>query len=144
MKRILFLILSVVGFAVSAQAQEINAGLNLSFPTGTTLFGFSGRYEASINDDFKWMVTPSIQFGGGITAVFIQGGVKYTLQDVPVYFGAELGPVFGSGGGYSETRFGFTPTVGYRVDEKWDLSFQLFAGIGTFAGLRFAYVFSRK
>lgn len=135
----------VVGFAMSARAQEINAGVNLSFPPGTTFFGFSGRYEAPINNDFKWMVTPGLQFGGGATLIFIQGGAKYTLQQTPVYFGAELGPVIGSGGGYSETKFGFTPTVGYRIDDQWDLSFQLYAGLGsTFVGFRFAYVFSKK
>lgn len=145
MRRILLLFVAMVGLSWTAVAQEINGGLNLSFPPGTTLFGFSGRYEAPINNDFKWMVTPGVQFGGGATLIFIQGGAKYTLQEAPVYFGAELGPVIGSGGGYSETKFGFTPSVGYRVDDQWDLSFQLYAGAwSTFVGFRFAYVFSKK
>jgi len=144
MKRILFLMIVVAGFSFGARAQEINGGLNLAFPSGTTLFGFSGRYEAPINNDFKWMVTPALLFGGGATLIVLQGGVKYTLQSNPIYFGAELGPVIATGSGNSATSFGFTPTVGYRIDERWDLSFQIFIASGSAPGFRFAYIFSKK
>jgi hypothetical protein len=142
--RIIFLSLVGLGLSVGAFAQEINGGVNLSFPTGTTLFGFSARFENSINSDFQWMVTPGLQFGGGATFIFLQGGVKHTLRETPVYFAFEVGPVIGSGSGNSDTRFGFTPSVGYKLDQKWDFSFLLFGGLGsTFVGLRGAYVFKR-
>lgn len=145
LKRILFLVFVGSCLAFSASAQEINGGVNLSFPPGTTLFGFSARFEGPINSDFQWMVTPALQFGGGTTFIFLQGGAKHTLRETPIYFAFEIGPVIGSGSGNSDTRFGFTPSVGYRVDEKWDLSFQIFGGLGsTFVGLRGAYIFKRK
>ncbi len=143
-KRFLPGLLAMLALTVGASAQEINGGVNLSFPSGTTLFGFSARIESSINRDFQWMVTPGVQFGGGATLFFIQGGVKHTLQQTPVYFGAEVGPIIGTFEGNSDVRFGFTPSVGYRVNEKWDLSFQVYTGIGTFVGFRVAYVFKEK
>ena len=143
-RRVLFTLMAVMAISATALGQEINAGFNLSFPSGTTLFGFSGRYEASINSDFQWMVTPGIQFGGGATLFFIQGGVKHTLQQTPVYFAAEVGPIIGTFNGGSDTRFGFTPSVGYKVNEQWDLSFLIYTGVGTFVGFRAAYIFSRK
>ena len=144
MKRILFLMVVVAGLSFNAQAQEINGGLNLTFPSGTTFFGFSGRYEAPINNDIKWMVTPALLFGGGATIIVLQGGVKYTLQSEPIYFGAEIGPLIASGNGNSATSFGFTPTVGYRINDQWDLSFQIFVASGSAPGFRFAYIFSKK
>jgi hypothetical protein len=135
-KRILCLAFFGLGLTIGVNAQEINGGAHLSFPPNTTLFGFSARFEGSINSDFQWMVTPGLQFGGGTTLVI--------LRETPLYIGMEIGPIIGTGSG-SETRFVFTPTVGYRIDEKWDLSFQLYAGYGsTFVGLRGAYVFKSK
>lgn len=143
-RRFLLTLLATLCLTISAVAQEINGGVNLSFPSGTTLFGFSGRIESSINRDFQWMVTPGIQFGGGATLFFIQGGVKHTLQQTPVYFAAEVGPIIGTWAGNSDVRFGFTPSIGYRVNEQWDLSFQVYTGIGTFVGFRVAYIFKGK
>ena len=139
--RSLLIALFFVGFASVAKAQEINAGAILSFPSGGTLFGISGRFEAPIENNFKWMITPSIQFGNA-TVFAIQGGAKYEFDDVGIYIGAELGPLFASSGGSSATRFGFTPTFGYRFDQKWDISIQYFAGSEiNFVGFRFAYIF---
>lgn len=135
-------IVAFVGIFSSASAQEINGGINLGFPSGTTLFGFSGRYEAPINDDFKWMATAGLQFGGGFTLFTVQGGAKYEFEE-NFYFGAEIGPMFLSGSGYSGARFGFTPTFGYKWD-KFDFSAQYFASDYNYFGLRFAYVFSSR
>ena len=139
--RSLLIALFLVGLANVALAQEINAGAIISFPSGGTLFGVSGRFEAPIENNFKWMITPSIQFGSA-TVFAIQGGAKYEFEDVGVYIGAELGPLFGSANGSSDTRFAFTPTFGYRFDQKWDISLQYFAASGiNFVGFRFAYIF---
>ena len=79
--RSLLIALFLVGLANVALAQEINAGAIISFPSGGTLFGVSGRFEAPIENNFKWMITPSIQFGSA-TVFAIQGGAKYEFEDV--------------------------------------------------------------
>ena len=135
-----FLLASV---CASAQSTSITGGVDLYFGSGATLFGFSGRYEAPIKDQWSWMGTAGLGFGSGATLFTLQGGAKYTLQE-NIYLGAEIGPLFASGSGASETRFGFTPTVGYTWD-KFDVSSRFFVGSGfNFFNLRFAYVFSSK
>ncbi len=141
-KFLLVAVVLLVGIVSSASAQSISGGVNLGFPSGTTLFGFSGRYEAPINDDFKWMATGGLQFGSGVTLFTLQGGAKYEFEE-NFYVGAEIGPLFLSGSGYSDTRFGFTPTFGYKWD-KFDFSAQYFASDYNFLSLRFAYVFSSR
>ena len=132
----------LVGTCASLQAQEINGGLDLSFGRGTTLFGFSGRYEAPIEKKFDWMATAGLQFGSGITLFTLQGGAKFTF-DENVYVGAEIGPLFASGSGASDTVFAFTPTLGYKWD-KFDFSSRIFlGGGGSLINFRFAYVFSK-
>lgn len=145
MRKALVLVLFLAGSSIVSLAQEINGGVEISFPSGVTLFGVTARYEKSFANNFKWMVTPSFQFGGGGSFITLQGGAKYQFDQAPLYIGAELGPAFISYGNNSETRFGFTPSFGYRVDETWDLSMQVFTGVGTtFVGLRFAYAFSKR
>lgn len=139
---VLIVVVLLAGIVSSASAQSISGGINLGFPSGTTLFGFSGRYEAPINEDFKWMATAGLQFGSGATLFSLQGGAKYEFEQ-NFYVGAEIGPLFLSGSGYSDTRFGFTPTFGYKWD-KFDLSAQYFASDYNFLGFRFAYVFSER
>ena len=143
-KSLLLAILLVAGLSSVAQAQEINAGAIIGFPSGGTLFGVSGRFEAPISNNFKWMVTPSLQFGFA-TVIAIQGGAKYEFEDLNFYLGAELGPLFISNNGSSDTRFGFTPTFGYRFSEKYDFSFQYFTGGDqvSYTAFRFAYIFKQ-
>ncbi len=132
--------LLVFCFSTSALSQDITGGVDLHFGSGSTLFGFSGRYEAPIKDQFSWMATAGLGFGSGVTLFTLQGGAKYTLAE-NVYLGAEIGPLFFSGSGASDTRFAFTPTVGYKWD-KFDLSSRFFAGSGfNFFNIRFAYTF---
>lgn len=136
----LFLLLGVCSLS---RAQDITGGVDLHFGSGSTLFGFSGRYEAPIKDQFSWMATAGLGFGSGLTLFTLQGGAKYTLEG-NVYLGAEIGPLFFSGSGASDTRFAFTPTVGYKWD-KFDISSRFFAGSGfNFFNIRFAYVFSSR
>ena len=97
-RSLLLAVFFVAGLSSLAQAQEINAGAILSFPSGGTLFGVSGRFEAPIENNFKWMITPAIQFGSA-TVFSIQGGAKYAFEDIGIYIGAELGPLFGSSSG---------------------------------------------
>lgn len=145
MPKILILALFLAGSSIVAQAQEINGGGILSFPPGTTYFGITARYEKEFASNFKWMVTPTFQFGGGASFITIQGGAKYQFDQAPLYIGAEIGPAFISAGGFSDTKFGFTPSFGYRIDETWDLSLQVYTGVGnTFIGFRVAYAFSKK
>ncbi len=126
-----------------SMAQDITGGVDLHIGSGSTLFGFSGRYEAPIKDQFSWMATAGLGFGSGVTLFTLQGGAKYTF-DENVYLGAEIGPLLFSGSGASDTRFAFTPTVGYKWD-KFDLSSRFFVGSGfNFFNIRFAYVFSSR
>lgn len=137
---IVFFLLAAASSTV--KGQDISGGVDLTFGGGTTLFGISGRYEKSFEKQFDWMVTAGLDFGSGITLFTLQGGAKYTLQE-NVYLGAEIGPIFGSGGGGSETRIAFTPTIGYKWD-KFDLSGRFFLGSGVnFFDVRFAYVFNK-
>lgn len=130
----------LAGTGMSLSAQNFSLGPELTFGSGTTLFGVSGRYEKSFEKQFSWMGTLGLDFGSGITLITLQGGVKYTINK-DLYFGAELGPLFASGGNDSATRFAFTPTIGYKWD-KFDLSSRFFLGSGlNLFNIRFAWVF---
>ena len=76
----------VIGFSPQAFSQDITGGVDLYFGSGSTLFGFSGRYEAPINNQWSWMGTAGLGFGSGATLFTLQGGVKYTLPE-NVYLG---------------------------------------------------------
>jgi len=72
------------------------------------------------------------------------GGVKYYFQEADKGFYAEgnLGLYLASGG-YSQTYFGFSPGIGYRLD-KWDFTGRInFVSDVTFLGLRGAYIFGK-
>ncbi|MBL7864263.1 MAG: hypothetical protein JNK10_05265 [Cyclobacteriaceae bacterium] len=140
---VVFFLLVGISLTSRAQSQDITGGLDLSFGRGATLFGVSGRFEKPIENRFSWMATAGLQFGSGVTLFTLQGGAKYTLEE-NVYLGAEIGPLFASGGGASDTAFGFTPTIGYKWD-KFDLSSRFFlGGGGSLFNIRFAYVFTSR
>ena len=124
-----------------SQSSETSGGVDLSFLRGTTAFGFSARYEVPFKSSVKWMATGGLGFGSGITLLSLQGGAKYNFEGSDVYAGLEIGPLFLFGNGNSESRFTFTPQVGYRFD-KFDVSLRYYVGNGVdFANLRFAYIF---
>jgi hypothetical protein len=169
MKKLIFSLSFVVLSIGAAFSQEgkFSGGLELGLPLGTAAdavglgFGLSARYEAPIQDKLNWFATagfvsysgkeyttnffgqPLTVKGSSVTMIPIQGGVKYYFQesDNGFYGSGELGLFIASGSGSSDTKFGFTPGLGYRL-EKFDLSarFNAVSDFNTF-GIRAAYIF---
>ncbi len=169
MKKIILTFSFVVFALVAAFSQDgkFSGGLELGLPLGTAAdgvgigFGLSARYEAPIQDKLNWFATagflsysgkdfttnilgqPFTVKGSSLTLIPIQGGVKYYFQesDNGFYGSGELGLFIASGSGSSETKFGFTPGIGYRL-EKFDLSarYNAVSDFNTF-GIRAAYIF---
>ncbi|NOS94291.1 MAG: hypothetical protein HOP30_20445 [Cyclobacteriaceae bacterium] len=169
MKKFIFSLTFVVLVIGSAFSQDgkFSGGLELGLPLGTAAdgvglgFGLSGRYEAPIQDKLNWFATAGfISYSGkeyttnffgqtltvkgsSVTMIPLQGGVKYYFQesDNGFYGSGELGLFIASGSGSSDTKFGITPGLGYRL-EKFDLSarFNVVSDFNTF-GIRAAYIF---
>jgi hypothetical protein len=164
MKKVILSVFFVaVAFSAAFSQGNFSAGLELALPLGTFSdavgigFGATARYEAPIQDKLSWMGTTgfvsftgktitipgfgSIKSDGG-TLIPIQGGVKYYFQEASngFYASGELGVFIFTGTG-SETKFGFSPGVGYRL-EKFDFSgrFQIISN-ANYLGARVAYVF---
>ena len=163
---VLVALLTVVGL-INGYSQA-SVGLEVGIPLGdfgdasNVGFGASFRYDGSIQDKLSWTATGGYSSfglkgtGGGYTGhtsmIPIMGGVKYYFQesDKGVYTGADLGLVFVSVSvdlsGYgsssaSETRFGFSPVLGYRMG-KFDVAarYHVVSDFNNF-GIRLAYVF---
>jgi hypothetical protein len=140
-------------FAMTPAFSQFSAGLDLGFPSGDwsnywgTGFGVSGRYEAQIQPKLNW--TASIGFlsfsasksgYSSETIVPVTGGVKYYFQksNAGFYGAADLGLYFPNNN--AGTKFGFSPGIGYRVNQ---LDFAFRYNVVTdisYWGLRAAYI----
>ena len=149
-----------VAMALGAFSQGIfSGGIEVGLPLGTFSdgwnagFGVSARYEAAIQDKLNWTATGGfLSFGGktisgfkysSITIIPIQGGIKYFFKESNkgAYGGAEIGLMFASGGSSSETKFGFSPGIGYRTGKIDFLGkFNVVSDLNYFS-IRAAYVF---
>lgn len=165
-KSLLVLALSLL--TVTGALAQFSVGAELALPMGTPFsdgfnmgFGASANYQKAINDNLSWTGYAGFQsFGGknlpsGYSATFtmipIMGGVKYYFQESGSGFYGEfdLGIFFASasvsGGGFSgstsDSKFGFTPAVGYRVS-SFDIGvrYNLISDANNLA-FRIAYVF---
>jgi hypothetical protein len=153
--------------AASSAFCQFSAGVELGLPIGSFSdgsnvgFGGSIRYDGAIQDKLNWTATGGfLSFGikdlgvgatGSTTMIPIMGGVKYyfTETNKGMYAGADLGLVFASvsvntgfgSGSVSETKFGFTPGIGYRAG-AFDIAarFNLVSDLN-YLGIRAAYVF---
>lgn len=136
-----------------------------------TGFGLSLRYEKEIQDKLNWTASAGfVSFSGksyttivgvnpntfqpiygkkdfsSVTVIPITGGIKYYFQESNkgFYGAADIGFFIASGGGSSNTKFGFSPGVGYRL-EKFDFSFRFNAVSDVnYLGLRAAYIIPGK
>ncbi len=143
---ILLAFAATILFNSSAYSQDkmITGGVELAFLKNFG-FGFSGRYEAPINDKLNWTGTAGIIFASGFAFVPLQGGVKYFFQDRDddgAYLGGELGVQVNFGSSGSGADVVFSPGVGYRKD-KFDFLFRYNVGSNNvgYAGIRAAYIF---
>ncbi len=161
------LALVVTLLAATSGFSQFSAGLEIGLPIGSFSdgsnvgFGGSVRYDGAIQDKLNWTATGGfLSFGvkdlgygssGSTTMIPIMGGVKYyfTETNKGLYAGADLGLVFASlsvstGFGNfstSETKFGFTPGIGYRMGQfDFAARFNLVSDLN-YMGIRAAYVF---
>ena len=163
--------LAVLAFslcAVTGAFAQFSLGAELAIPMGTPFsdgfnmgFGGSVAYQAPINDNLSWTGYIGYQTYGaknlptGYSATFsmipVQAGVKYyfTESGNGFYGELDLGMFFASadvsGGGFSgstsESKFGFTPALGYRVSSfDLGLRYNLISDANNLA-FRIAYVF---
>ncbi|MBL7849653.1 MAG: hypothetical protein JNN04_02040 [Cyclobacteriaceae bacterium] len=162
------LVLAFSFFAVTGAFAQFSVGAELALPMGTPFsdgfnmgFGASANYQKPINDNLSWTAYAGFQsYGGknlpsGVSATFtmipIMGGVKYYFTESGNGFYGEfdLGIFFASssvsGGGFSgsasDSKFGFTPALGYRLN-AFDLGvrYNLISDANNLA-FRVAYVF---
>ena len=133
--------------------------------------GASARYEQEIQDKLNWTASVGfVSFAGksyttlvgydpitfkpiygsekysSVTVIPVTGGIKYYFQEsnAGFYGAADIGFFIASGGGASNTKFGFSPGIGYRL-EKFDFTFRYNAVSDVnYLGLRAAYIFPSK
>lgn len=156
-KSALVFILSL--FAVTGSFAQFSLGAELALPMGNfgdaanTGFGGSVRYDGQINDNLAW--------GGyfGYQTYSYKGNTSYNLNMMPImagvkyyftemnngfYGGLDLGVFIASTnvpGATSESKFGFTPNVGYRLSSfDLGLRYNLITD-GNNLAFRVAYVF---
>lgn len=148
-------------FAIAPAFAQFSAGVDVGIPNGDWSnfeglgLGLSLKYEAPIQDKLNWTASGGfLSFSGktyqgfkanNITAVPFTGGVKYYFQKANdgFYASGDLGVYFFSGNGNSTNRVGFSPGIGYRVNQ-FDLSFKLnLVSDFNYVGLRAAYVFNK-
>jgi hypothetical protein len=167
--RSMLLMVTFILVASGAMAQ-ISGGLELGIPLGNfgdgsnLGFGASARYDGAIKEKLAWTATvgylsyglKSSSGGSGHTSMIpIMGGIKYYFNEDNngFYGGADIGFVpitvsvsvsgFGSASA-SETRFGFSPGLGYRMGQfDFAARYNLISDFNTI-GIRAAYVFSKK
>jgi hypothetical protein len=167
-KSALVFILSL--FAVTGSFAQFSIGAELALPMGSfgdgfnMGFGGSASYQKAINDNLSWTGYVGYQSYGaknlpsGATASFsmipVMAGVKYYFTESGAGFYGEfdLGMFFASasasGSGYSgsasDSKFGFTPALGYRVG-SFDLGarYNIISDANNLA-FRVAYVFGTK
>lgn len=122
--------------AVTGAFAQFSIGAELALPMGSPFsdnsnmgFGGSVNYQGAINDNLSWTgYAGYISFTGkGVASALsssmipVMAGVKYyfTESGAGFYGEVDLGMFFlsTSGGGFSqsESKFGFTPAIGYRV-----------------------------
>lgn len=157
MKSVLVLVFSFL--AATGAFAQFSLGAELGLPMGTPFsdavnagFGASVRYDGAINDNLAWGGYVGYQsYGtksGGYALTFlpIQAGIKYyfTEMNAGFYGGLDLGMFIGSSnvpGSTSESKFGFTPAIGYRVSSfDLGLRYNLVTDANNLS-FRVAYVF---
>jgi hypothetical protein len=167
--RSMLLVLTFIVAASGAMAQ-ISAGLELGLPLGdfgdgsNLGFGASARYDGAIKEKLAWTATIGyLSYGlksssgasGHTSMIPIMGGIKYYFSEdnSGFYGGADIGfvpitvsvdvPGFGSASA-SETRFGFSPGLGYRLGQlDFAVRYNLISDFNTI-GIRAAFVFGKK
>ena len=157
----------VLLFTASSALAQFSLGFDFQLPMGSfgdgfyTGFGGSARYDKGINDNLSW--TAGIGYasygskasipGASLSAsiVPITGGIKYyfTESNKGFYGGADLGvyivtasvSVSGFSVSSSDSKFGFSPGVGYRVG-SFDISgrYNIISDFNNI-GFRVAYIF---
>lgn len=165
------MVLAFSFLAVTGAFAQFSVGAELALPMGTPFsdgfnmgFGGSVNYQGAINDNLSWVGYAGYQTYGaknlpsGYSASFsmipIQAGVRYYFTESGAGFYGEfdLGMFFASasasGGGISasssDSKFGFTPAIGYRVS-SFDIGarYNLISDANNLA-FRIAYVFGSK
>ena len=153
------LVLALSFFAVTGALAQFSVGAEVAIPMGTpwsdgvnTGFGGSLSYQAPINDNLSWTgyfgyQSYGTKFGGyAISIIPIQAGVKYYFTESGNGFYGEfdLGVFIASSNvpnSTSESKFGFTPAIGYRVSSfDLGLRYNLISDANNLA-FRVAYVF---
>ena len=163
-KSVLALVISVI--AVTGSFAQFSVGPELQVPMSTPFsdnsnlgFGGSATYQAPINDNLSWTgYFGYFSYSGkaaatGFTSSFIpvMAGVKYYFTesgngfygelDLGMFFASASGP---NGFSNSDSKFGFTPAVGYRVG-SFDLGARYnIVDQGNNLAFRVAYVFGAK
>lgn len=162
------MVLAFSFFAVTGAFAQFSIGAELALPMGTPFsdgvnmgFGGSANYQGAINDNLSWVGYVGYQtysfknlpsgYSGSFNMIPIMAGVKYyfTESGAGFYGEVDLGMFIGSaslsGPGAvapaSESKFGFTPAIGYRVG-SFDIGarYNLISDANNLA-FRLAYVF---
>jgi hypothetical protein len=151
-----FLFSALFAFALTPAFSQFSLGADVAFPTGNwssnigTGFGVSGRYEAAIQPKLNWsasigFLSFSNKYSGTSPTIWpVTGGVKYYFQksNGGVYGAADMGLFFGNNG--AGTKFGFSPGMGYRLQNlDFALRYNLVTDL-SYWGLRVAYIFPGK
>lgn len=158
-------------FVVTGAFAQFSIGAELALPMGTPFsdgfnmgFGGSVNYQAAINDNLSWLGYAGYQtysgknlpsgYSASFSMIPIQAGVRYyfTESGNGFYGEVDLGMFFASasasGGGLSfsssDSKFGFTPALGYRVSSfDLGLRYNLISDANNLA-FRIAYVLGGK
>lgn len=163
MKKVLFtLALAIAAFAVNAQDKApakkftFGGGANLGFVVGDYSTFFSLAYGADIQGEYAASENLGLTvsagyvnfvaksgFGSGDGIIPLLGGARYYFND-KFFASAQAGVSFATGGG--GTWFTYVPGIGYKINEKLDLTAKYQAatkdGVNlSFAGIRVGYKF---
>ncbi len=128
--------------AVTGALAQFSIGAELALPMGSPFsdgfdmgFGGSVNYQKPINDNLSWTAYAGYQtfsaknlpsgYSASFSMIPIQAGVKYYFTesgagfygelDLGIFFGSASASGPGISGSSSESKFGFTPALGYRV-----------------------------
>ncbi|HTH55640.1 MAG TPA: hypothetical protein VL728_06310 [Cyclobacteriaceae bacterium] len=138
-----------VGFGVSGRYEAPIASVDkLNWTASAGFISFSGKsytYFAGFNPSTGQPMYATEKIGS-VTAIPLQGGVKYYFKEsnAGFYAAGDIGLVIFSGSGNSSNKFVFAPGIGYRL-EKFDFAFRYNSiSDASFLGLRAAYIFPGK
>lgn len=153
------MVLAFSFFVVTGAFAQFSVGFEYALPMGSPFsdgvnggIGGSIRYDGAINDNLAWggyfgYQSYSLKAANyNVTLMPIQAGIKYyfTEMNAGFYGGLDLGIFIGGSnfpGAVSESKFGFTPAIGYRLS-SFDIGvrYNLVTDANNLA-FRLAYVF---